>query len=365
MMNAMRILITTPELDKQGGVASYFATLTKYLSVPFDFVVVGSRSHRESVPKMLIRFIKDICNFRRKLRTNSYDVIHLNPSLRWKAVIRDGLFLLLVKQNTMKVVIFFRGWSKNFESRLTGLKLKLFMKLYFRADAIIVLATEFKDQLRSWGYNKPIYVETTIVDDKQITDIQTTESSKNESKDINLLFLARVEKVKGVYEIIEAYRLLKNKYAGLNLSIAGDGAELTAVQEYVRHNKIEGIDFLGYIHGNDRNSTFRNASIYVLPTYGEGMPNSILEAMAFGLPVITRSVGGLKDFFENNKMGFMTESRDPAVLAGLIMKLIDNPKLRIQIGRYNQEYVKDHVIASKVAERIERIYEGVVCNKQW
>lgn len=358
----MKVLITTPDFKKIGGVANYCSVLKKFLPTQADFIFVGSRSYPEGRLSVLKRILNDIRIFRERIRSTKYDLVHLNPSLKWKAVIRDGLFILLVKQNTTKVLIFFHGWSKNFESRLTGLKLKLFKKLYFKADAIVVLATEFKDQLRSWGYNGPIYVETNLVDDKQITDFQTTESSKNESKDINLLFLARVEKTKGIYEVIEAYRLLKNKCPRLNLTIAGEGSELTAIKEYVRHKKIEGISFFGYIHSNDKNNTFRNASIFVLPTYGEGMPSSILEAMVFGLPVVTRSVGGLNDFFEDGKMGFVTKSKDPSVFANMIMKLIDNPELRFEIGKYNQEYAREHFLAYKVTQRIEKIYQDTIDN---
>jgi glycosyltransferase involved in cell wall biosynthesis len=362
-MNPMRVLITAPDLNKQGGVSSYFATLAEYFSVPVDFFAIGSRGNEEHISGTPIRMMRDICNFYRKLRIGGHDIVHLNPSLASGAVLRDGVSLLIAKRMNKKVLVFFHGWCKDFEGRLRGLRLKTFKSIYFKADAIIVLANEFSDQFRSWGYSGPIHVETTLVGDNEIEEIQFTEVPRHKDENINLLFLARIEKAKGIYEAIETFRLLKTKCRMPRLTVAGEGTELDALKEYVRHNKLEGIDFLGYVQGNNKSNALRNASIYVLPTHGEGMPKSVLEAMAFGLPVVTRAVGGLKDFFEDGKMGFITESEDPAVFSDLIMKLIDNPELRIKIGRYNQEYVRDRLTASKVVKRIEHIYREVACKK--
>lgn len=94
------------------------------------------------------------------------------------------------------------------------------------------------------------------------------------------------------------------------------------------------------------------------------MPSSVLEAMAFGLPVITRPVGGLKDFFEDGKMGFITESKAPEAFADLMEKLITDCDDRKKIARYNQRYAREHFMASKVAKRIENIYREILCNEQ-
>jgi glycosyltransferase involved in cell wall biosynthesis len=89
------------------------------------------------------------------------------------------------------------------------------------------------------------------------------------------------------------------------------------------------------------------------------MPNAVLEAMAFGLPVVTRAVGGIRDFFEDGRMGFVTESRDPAVFAGFLARLVADPALRASMGRYNREYARGRFAASVVAARLLEIYAQV------
>jgi glycosyltransferase involved in cell wall biosynthesis len=108
----------------------------------------------------------------------------------------------------------------------------------------------------------------------------------------------------------------------------------------------------------------------VFPTFhGEGMPNAVLEAMAFGLPVITRPVGGLADFFETGRMGYLTESKDPLVLAKLIENLLENEALRKQMSEFNLAYARNHFLSDKVASRLLKIYDDVMkdatCDASW
>jgi glycosyltransferase involved in cell wall biosynthesis len=87
----------------------------------------------------------------------------------------------------------------------------------------------------------------------------------------------------------------------------------------------------------------------------EGMPTSVLEAMAFGLPVISRPVGGIKDFFQNEKMGYLLESKDPAYYYEAIIKLLENKDLCKEIGLYNYSFAKENFMASIIAKNIETI----------
>jgi glycosyltransferase involved in cell wall biosynthesis len=87
---------------------------------------------------------------------------------------------------------------------------------------------------------------------------------------------------------------------------------------------------------------------------------SVLEAMAYGLPIVTRSVGSLNDFFRDGTMGFITESRDPQVLAALLNRLIDDPGLRSSISIFNRKYARDQFAAAQIAARLEGIYRFVL-----
>ena len=90
------------------------------------------------------------------------------------------------------------------------------------------------------------------------------------------------------------------------------------------------------------------------------MPNSVLEAMAFGLPIVTRPVGGIRDFFEDGRMGYATDSLDSGDYTELLCRLVGNPDLRKRMGQYNRQFARQRFAASVVAERLVAIYARIV-----
>ena len=111
----------------------------------------------------------------------------------------------------------------------------------------------------------------------------------------------------------------------MKLQVVGEGNALVEAETYTKNKGIKNVRFTGPLSGDALKTEFINADLYILPTtHGEGMPTSVLEAMAFGIPVITRPVGGLVDFFENGKMGYMIESLEPKDYAEKIELLIND-----------------------------------------
>ena len=109
---------------------------------------------------------------------------------------------------------------------------------------------------------------------------------------------------------------------------------------------------MGALSGEERLRAYRKADFF-FPSYGEGMPTVVLEAMAFGLPVVTRRVGGLVDFFEDGKMGRITDSLDPNVYADMIEPFLNNPEYCLRTSYYNYQYAQEHFLATKVGRKIE------------
>jgi glycosyltransferase involved in cell wall biosynthesis len=357
----MRVVVTTPSPEKLGGVTNILAALKKHLSPDVEYFTVGSRTYAERPWATAWRLVRDHLAFKQRLRESRCRLVHLNPSLGPKAVIRDGLLLRAAKRAGTRVVVCFHGWDKAFESRLAGLRLALFRDTFFAADAMIVVAEEFKRALLRWGYPGPIHTLPSAIDDDLFAGDEPNGNGNTERSEIRLLFLARIEKEKGIYETLDAFALLRETRTSLRLTVAGDGPHLQALKRYARQRGISGVAFPGYLRGEEKRRCFRDADIYILPTcYGEGMPASLLEAMASGLPVVTRPVAGIKDFFVNGKMGFISESKDPRVFAEAIARLMSQPERRKEIGEYNRAYAREHFMASKVARRIEAIYEQVI-----
>lgn len=354
----VRVLVTTPLLTGKGGVSQYLSALRPHLRNDVQYLTIGSRSGEEKIQTTLLRMVQDSWRFARTLIQGEFDIVHLNPSIFPKALVRDGILLLIAKALGKEVLVFTHGWNPAWDGRPPMCLRWGFRFVYRHADAFIVLGNRFKQRLQLFGYDKRIFVEGAPVADELLNDCEAEppERSPTTGDRFNILFLARVEKDKGIYETLDAYLRVKQNFPATSLTVAGEGSELDAARRYASSRQLKDVEFVGHVQGAERRKVFRMANAYLFPSYHEGLPLSVLEAMAYGIPVVTSAVGGLPDFFEDGTMGFITELRDPEQLASLLSRLISDLSLCVRIGRFNRTYARGHFAARKIAGRIEEIY---------
>lgn len=361
MQSEKRILLLTPAESAQGGIINYFQTLKSRFSLPVDYFERGARTWpvRKGKIAEIVRALQDLRAFKRRLNSGNYALVQTSTSLGSLAVVRDGFFLRAAKKRNVKVVVFFRGWDEGFEHTLERHFLPLFKRIFFQADAMIVLASAFKIKLQAWGYSRQIYIETTIVDETLLTGVDSKSVAQkydDRSGKINLLFLARIVKAKGVYETLDAFALLLLKYPQLQLTVTGDGFELQSAKQYVQDKAIVNVIFTGKVIGEEKGQLYKTAHIYIFPSYTEGLPNSVLEAMAFGLPVVATPVGGLVDILRDGETGYFVKKRDGHDIVGKIEILLSNSSLMKRIAIINYNYAADRFYATQVLNRLEKIY---------
>jgi len=357
-MSIVKIIV--PRLTNKGGIANYYNALSPYLTSKAEYIYRGKTKQKEFIFYSVWRILTDYLAYCKKTHTKETKAVIINSSLGIGGFLRDG-FYFFITPGRVKKIVFFRGWNPDFEKKIEkSMLLKKWLSFTFlKADHIIVLSSEFKKKIIEWGYKKSVSAETTIVDENLITgfDLKSITQHSNSLKLFNILYLGNVSKEKGVWEFIGAVEKLSTKKtdAEIKYIVAGNGMELRNLKKYT-HNKQIPVQFPGYVQAKKKQEMFKNAHLYVFPSiHGEGMPNSVLEAMAFGLPVITTRVGGIPDFFEDGKMGLFLDSREPEHIAEKIRYLLERPRLMQQISEYNYNYAKEHFYASKVASRVENI----------
>ena len=334
--------------------------------MPVYHFIVGRTLEEHGCLQRTRRRLVDYWRFVKLLRKKSIDLVHLNPSLDLKSFLREGFFVLLARASKKKVIVFFHGWKKSCEVRIERYFLWIFNWFFGKADTLIVLSNENKQTLERWGVVQPIYKEVTVINDNELAgfDIQNALKKRQSSKTWRILFLARIVREKGIYEALEAFFLVQSKHPIVELVVAGDGVELDNVKSFARAHNFHNVTFAGYVRDQEKRRRFEEAHIFCLPSYAEGCPVSVIEAMAYGLPVVTRSVGGVVDFFENGRNGFISQSLDPYVLAGQIETLLLDKNLYERISLYNYQYAQSYFLASDAALRLERIYETTFANSR-
>lgn len=343
----MKILSVVPSFAILGGVANHYQGLAPYWKEKISYIEYGKR---KSIPAFLT-LIPDYFLFLFQLISLRPDVVIINPSLRYYQITRDGIYLLTAKLFGKKVVTFIHGWDQNVYNQIKRHP-SLFCWVYGKSQFIYTLYSGFRDDLKELPLKCPILLTTTKVSDSLVKGFDIT---KRDGKIHQLLFLARVEKSKGIDISIKTFEILKKKFPELRLSVCGKGSALNDAIEYVSSKHIQDVSFEGFVQGDDRIDYLDKSQIFIMPTtHGEGMATSVLEAMAMGQIVISRPVGGVIDFFKNGEMGYLLESLDPQDYASIIEKLIDNPHLAKHIAENNFEYAKRHFLASQVAEKFEQ-----------
>lgn len=342
----MKILINTPRLTLLGGVANHYLGLRDYWTQNVLYNEIGRRSNKRGSGKY--RLPLDLYAFIRKIIFFNPNIILLNPSLSRSAVVRDLIFLRVAKFLGKKVAVFFHGFDLNCQKDIDINRLANQLN---KAECIFVLANDFANILKSWGVKSPIHISSTKVCDSLVESFNV---DKRNGKVKNILFLARITENKGIYIALKTFKILQESFEDLTFTVVGDGPALQEAKEFCVANKIENINFTGVLHGISVAAAYEQADLYLFPTYhAEGLPTSLLEAMAFGLPVISRPVGGVCDFFECGKMGQLVMSLSPMDFANAIIPYIQNGQMTLETSIYNFNYAKHRFMASMVAKELE------------
>jgi len=344
----MRVLINVPDLKKSGGVTALFNILKmeqNFKNVSL-FVLSNNLPTVLRIPLKYIEFI---------IKLKKVKVVHINPSLNKKSFLRDAVFAWITILFSRKLLVYWHGWEIEYEQKIKRNKVLKFINkhTFLKADTTIVLGTVFKDKLIDLGYNNKIYIETNSAENKFITKRNPKLIRENEK--IRLLFLSRLELKKGIYIAIDTLNLLNKVENRFILTIAGSGSEEDNIKHlFSQHNDIE---WAGYVTNDSKHNLLDTAHVMFFPSYyPEGLPLTLLEAMMYGLPIVSRPVGGISDIVINNENGCLTESLLPEDNFEIINSLVNNPILYNQISQNNIEKSKLFE-PQKVRERIYKIYD--------
>ena len=357
-----KVLLVHPDFSRLGGIENYFLKIKPHLEIDHESCGNSRRPGEKGIFSRIKRILNDYFQYWKKVSNPDVDVVHLNPSLQSKMFYRDSLFLWLAKLHGKKTVVFLHGWDPLFQQKIDQQNGRIFRLLYGRADAFIVLASTFEESLRKWGIKQPVYKEVIVIEDEVFNAIQLEEllRQREQASVKQLLFPSRLMSSKGIFTTIRALNRVQQHNPDTGLIIAGDGEDADEARQLVKDLGLLHTRFTGIVSGDEKYKLFQQAHLLCFPTeHSEGFPNTIVEAMAFGIPVITRPVGGVKDFFINASHGYITDSINDEVFAELIEKTLSNSSSYNEMAYTNHHYARKHFLASDAAKRLQGIYQSL------
>jgi glycosyltransferase involved in cell wall biosynthesis len=171
-----------------------------------------------------------------------------------------------------------------------------------------------------------------------------------------VLFLGRLEAAKGVFELLAAGALLAPGYPRLKLVFGGEG-DAAALQRRAEELGIgEHVECLGWVGPQQRDAELARAAVFCLPSHAEGLPMSMLEAMAAARAVLVTRVGGIPETVRDGDNGVLVPARDEDALAAALARLLDDGALRLRLGQRARATIARDYSTEVVCGQLSAIY---------
>lgn len=356
----MKVLKLHGSLDNLGGIVAFQKSLKKLnarSSNSYWHFQTGRKATSRFYVLPLFRYLElffSYLYFPFYLLWLRPDVIELNSSLALGAFRRDYWYARVAATvlPSARLVLFNHGWDAVAKKQIEARNRKKLLQYFHFFDCIVVLAERFQRELALLGVFTPVEVITTAIDLNEFL------VAKKEFRNSRVLFLSRLEKNKGLGELMNAVLPIVARYPGLEISIAGTGSyEHTARTHYSVSSCPTNIRFYGYVRGDEKRDLLMSSDIFVFPSYTEGCPISVLEALAVGLPLVYTPVGALPDFLENGQNGIEIQSESSKSIAEAVLKLLDHPDLMMQMSENNRVLSRKFDL-SAIHKKLEEIYQS-------
>lgn len=346
-----KILMIGMHLTKtRGGITTLIADILESpLKSDFDFEYIESQADDFGQIQKLILAIQSwfrciwICLSERPKLV----YVHLGSNA---SLYRESVFIYLAKIFKKKVVTHFHaGDIDNYFPKQNRFGRWFIKRAIEKSDSIIAVSHESKKQLERIANCLSVVVIENAINTESFCKIPMIRENRNTT---NLLFVGATGKLKGERDLIEALSILsRDKKPNLRISFLGYGAE-NLMQECENRGITDLIDFLGIASLDDRIKYFANADIFILPTYAEAMPISIIEAMAAGLPVISTTVGGIPELIDDGIDGLLFTPGDTNALAKKIALLVNDRESRNRIGKAARQKSIEQIGFNRYVEKL-------------
>lgn len=342
------LMIGSSLTGKTGGIVSVIKLLlNSKLAEEYNLIHLASNKKNNFFTKLLY-LVYSFAVFPFYLAFGKIDLIHIHSS-SGSSFFRKSYFVLTAKLFRKKVLfqIHSSGFKEFFEK--SSSLVKNYIKFVLQsAEKLVVVSKKLAEDVRQANYELyPIVVYNPVIIREQIT--------RPVREKATISFLGKLDKAKGVYEIIDAAEIIKNLDFIINLFGEGD------VEEFQRLINQKGLEdkiiIKGWVDDSAKQKAYVDSDIIILPSYNEGLPLSVIEGMSYQLPLIATNVGGVPELLADNINGFLIPPGDSEALAEKLSILINDPGLRTSMGQAGYRIAKEKVDISIIVQDLKELYK--------
>ncbi|HEX9933699.1 MAG TPA: glycosyltransferase family 4 protein [bacterium] len=321
---------------------------------------------RESVPEKMLRVLWDLGRYLWFAERQRPDAVHINTSFGAWSLWRDLAYLFLSKAMRKPVLFQIQGGiADQFLEKQPVWKRRIAVSLMKRADRIGVCSKIQRDGFSIYGLRDRVLVLPNMVPANLNLDQNrqaVRDAFRIPRRAVVLLFVsAQFHRAKGVLELLDAFSRIKPLNSKAVLVMAGGGSQdKDVLDRLAREQKNGSLILTGHLPLESLERLLPAADIFILPSYAEGLPLCVMEAMAAGLPVIATPVGGIPDLIEDGTNGYLVPVRDVKLLADRMSRLIRNSRLRKQMGENGIETLLSRYGKAVAAKTYDDLYQTLV-----
>lgn len=276
-------------------------------------------------------------------------IIHLHISEPGSAM-RKLLYFIPAYLLKKKTIVHFHAFSP--DTTINGNSQWIYRFIFCRAIKVVVLSDTWKDVVYNTfkiGNIKVIYNPCSAI-------VNNTLYAKRK----HILYAGAINKRKGYSDMIRAFAKIADRNKDWYIVFAGNG-EIEYGKAIAKELDIEDrCLFLGWVNGDLKDKAFKEASIFCLPSYAEGFPMAVLDAWAYGLPVITTPVGGILDIAINNENLLLFDAGDIDELASCMERLISDKDLYEKIHKASIHFANGRFSMSEINRQIGELYKSMI-----
>lgn len=357
-MDPRRVAVFGPSLAALSGVSTHLRTLfASELARDYELLhfQVGSEGRRENALQKLARFAFSPAQLALFLLRTRAGVVHLNASLDAKGYWRDLVYWGVARLLGRRVVSQVHGGALPQEFFRGNAPLTWLLRRFLvSSDAVTVLSSTELRAYRSFDARIKVRLVPNAIDPRGLADRPRT---PNAAGPLRLVFVGRVVRAKGLFEALEALALLRGAGRACTLRIAGAGADAEALRTAVHAAGLQDrVHLLGPVLGADKARLWLDSDVFVLPTYFEGLPYSLLEAMAAGCVPVTTRVAAIPDVVRQGEHGLFVPPRDARALARALAQLDDDRGRLARMAAACRRRVLDQFTSERLTRDLRALY---------
>jgi len=305
----------------------------------------------------ILNACKNITRYVKTLVEVKPDIVHLGTA-SGLSLLKHGAMAFIARLLRYKVIVQFHFSFSKLQSQNILSNLAVWMIGY--CNGAIIISSEWL-QLQKIFPKMRIKFIPNAIDTRIYSDIERPRNTQIDSG-VQLLYLGHLGKDKGIYDLLQAIRVLKEKtLMKFMLDLYGESLEIGAFENIRTVIEKSGLSDVVRIHNpvynEDKKKVLALSDIFILASHREGMPISIIEAMAAGLPIIASMVGGITDQIIDEETGYLVQPNNPNELCQALQKLIEDRKLRIRMGSAGRERAVNNFDNNNRVESLLLFYE--------